>query len=210
MTLGIVSGIGRTLPANLATSSAGVFSNPLIIQIDAAINPGNSGGPLLDLGGNIVGVNSAISTDTGVNSGVGFAIPSNTVKRVVPQIIATGKVAYPYLGVASQADLSLGELALAFNLPVKAGVLISQVTVGSPADKAGLHGGSRTETLRGHQVQLGGDIIIAVDGVAIHNFDELLGYLVSNTSVGQKIVVTVIRDGNKMDIPVTLEARPGG
>jgi len=208
MTQGIVSGIGRTLPANVTTDTGSSFSNPLIIQIDAAINPGNSGGPLLDLHGRVVGVNVAIRSDTGVNSGVGFAIPANTVRRVVPQIIQSGKVAYPYLGISTQSTFELGELALAFNLPVSQGVLISEVQAGSAAEKAGLRGSDHTDTLRGQEVALGGDIIVAVDGAPINNFDELLGYLVDKTSVGQKVIVTVIRDGQKVDVPVILDARP--
>jgi S1-C subfamily serine protease len=208
MTEGIVSAIGRTLPGNTVTDTGSSFSNPLIIQIDAAINPGNSGGPLLDLHGRVIGVNVAIRTESGVNSGVGFAVPSNTVKRAVPQIIATGKVAYPYLGIATSSAFDLGELALAFKLPVSQGVLISTVQPGFAAEKAGLRGSSKTDTLRGQEVALGGDIIVAVDGTPVHNFDELLGYLVANTSVGQKITVTIIRDGQKMDVPVTLDARP--
>jgi S1-C subfamily serine protease len=208
MTTGIVSGIGRTLPSNLVTDTGAAFSNPLIIQIDAAINPGNSGGPLLDLHGRVVGVNVAIRSDTGVNAGVGFAIPSNTLTRVVPQIIQTGKVSYPYLGIATQSSFELGELSLAFHLPVSQGVLISDVPAGSPASKAGLRGSTHNDTLRGQPVALGGDIIVAVDRVPINNFDELLGYLVSNTSIGQRVVVTIIRDGQKMDVPVTLESRP--
>jgi len=208
MTLGIVSAIGRTLPGSVVTDTGSTFSNPQIIQIDAAINPGNSGGPLLDLHGRVIGVNVAIRTESGVNTGVGFAVPSNTVKRGVPQLISTGKVAYPYLGIATSSIFDLGELALAFNLPVSQGVLITSVQPGTAADKAGLRGSTRTDTLRGQQVALGGDIIVAVDGTPIHNFDELLGYLVANTSVGQRITVTIIRDGQKMDVPVTLDARP--
>lgn len=208
MTVGIISGIGRTLPSNVTTDTGGAFNNPSIIQIDAAINPGNSGGPLLDLHGRVIGVNVAIRSETGVNSGIGFAIPSNTVQRVVPQIIQTGKVAYPYLGIAAQSQFQMGELALAFNLPVNEGVLITSVEPGSAAEKAGLRGGDHTETLRGVDVRLGGDIIIAVDKTPVRNFNELLAYLVSNTSVGQRVVITIIRDGSKRDIPVTLGERP--
>jgi 2-alkenal reductase len=209
MTGGIVSGIGRTLPSSAVTDTGAVFSNPQIIQIDAAINPGNSGGPLLDLHGRVIGVNVAIRTESGVNSGVGFAIPSNTVKRVVPQIIENGGVVYPLLGISTQSAYDLGELALAFNLPVSRGVLVSDVQEGSAADKAGIRGGTEQETLRGQPVTLGGDIIIAIDGNPVANFDELLGYLVSNTSAGQQIIVTILRDGQTLKLPVTLDARPG-
>ncbi|GAB4472263.1 MAG: trypsin-like peptidase domain-containing protein [Anaerolineae bacterium] len=206
MTVGIISALGRTLPSQL--TSAGGFSNPLIIQTDAAINPGNSGGPLLDSSGRVIGVNSAIRSTSGSNSGIGFAVPINTVKRVATQIIETGKVIYPFLGVQADSELTLSELAVEFDLPVTEGVLIAEVTEGAAADRAGLRGGNRTENFRGRPVRLGGDIIIAIDGAPIRNFDELLGYLVSNTSVGQEIIVTIIRDGQEMDIPVVLDPRP--
>jgi len=208
MTVGIISGVGRTLPSEIITEG-GIFSNPFIIQTDAAINPGNSGGPLLDSHGRVIGVNVAIRSETGFNSGVGFAIPVNTVRRVVPQIIETGRVEYPYLGISSQTEVSLSELAIEYDLPVTEGVLIATVAEDSAAEQAGLRGGDQTVTFRGMEIRLGGDIITAIDGTPIHNFNELLGYLVSNTSVGQEIVVTVIRDGETLDVPVTLGARPG-
>ncbi|MBN1311835.1 MAG: trypsin-like peptidase domain-containing protein [Anaerolineae bacterium] len=207
MTVGIVSGIGRTLPSEVITSDGGVFSNPQIIQTDAAINPGNSGGPLLDSHGRVIGVNVAIRSSTGLNSGIGFAIPVNTVKLIVPQIIENGKAEYPYLGVSSQSGFTLAELATEFDLPVTKGVLIKEITEGSGADKAGLRGGNREETFRGVEVTLGGDIIVAMDGVPINNFDELLTYIVSNTSVGQTVTITIIRDGERIDVPVTLGSR---
>lgn len=210
MTVGIVSGVGRTLPSEATNSEGGVFSNPLIIQTDASINPGNSGGPLLNSQGEVIGVNAAIRSETGVNSGIGFAIPVNTVSLVAPQLIETGEVAYPYLGISAQSDFTLAELAVEFDLPVTEGVLIASVADGSGAAQAGLRGGRETATFRGAEVALGGDIIVAVDGVPIHNFDELLGYLVSNTRAGQTITVTIIRDGETLDVPVTLGERPSG
>lgn len=207
MTVGIISGLGRTLPSEIVTEG-GIFSNPLIIQTDAAINPGNSGGPLLDSHGRVIGVTVAIRSETGVNSGIGFAIPVNTVRRIVPQIIATGRVEYPYLGIICQTEVSLPELATEYDLPVTEGVLIATVAEGSAAEQAGLRGGNQTVTFRGMEVKFGGDIITAVDGTPIHNFNELLGYLVSNTSVGQEIVVTIIRDGETLNVPVTLGMRP--
>jgi 2-alkenal reductase len=208
MTMGIVSGVGRTL-ASEVTNSAGVFSNPMIIQTDAAINPGNSGGPLLDAHGRVIGVNTAIRSSTGVNSGVGFAVPINTVKRIAPQIIETGAVEYPFLGVSSNTLVSLGDLALEYDLPVTQGVLIAEVTPGSAAAVAGLRGGTDVVTFRGVQVLLGGDIITAIDGYALHNFDELLGYLVNNTRVGQEVILTIVRDGEPLEVPLTLGSRPG-
>jgi 2-alkenal reductase len=184
MTLGIVSALGRTLPADQQDAQdTGFFQNPQIIKTDAAINPGNSGGPLLDIRGRVVGVNAAIRTDSGVraNSGVGFAIPVNTVKRVVPQLIEKGSAAYAYLGVTADNRFSIGELAVALKLPVDRGVLISAVTLDGPADQAGLRGGTDTTRLRGAQVTTGGDIITAIDGTPIRDFDDMIAYLVNRT-----------------------------
>ncbi len=206
MSVGIVSAIGRSLPSGTATDT-GVFSNPQIIQTDAAINPGNSGGPLVDSHGRVVGVNYAIQSLSGLNTGVGFAIPVDTVKRIVPQIIETGSVAYPYLGISANTQVTLADLALEYDLPVTDGVLVAEVVPGSGADRAGLRGGDEQTVFRGFDVLLGGDIITALDGYPIHNFDELLGYLVSNVSVDQEIVVTIIRDGETLDVPVTVGSR---
>ncbi len=207
MSSGIVSAVGRTLPS-AAVTDTGVFSNPRIIQTDAAINPGNSGGPLLDSKGQVIGVAAAIRSTSGANMGVGFAIPVNTVKRVAPQIIETGKVEYPYLGISAQTQFPMSELADAFDLPVSEGVLIATVSSGAAAADAGLKGADHQDTLHGQDVGLGGDIITAIDGVPLHSFDELLGYLVSNTSVGQTITLTIVRDGETMDVEVTLGPRP--
>lgn len=207
MTVGIISGVGRTLPSGVATQT-GVFSNPLIIQTDAAINPGNSGGPLLDSNGRVIGVNAAIRSTSGLNSGIGFAVPVNTVKLIVPQLITNGKAEYPYLGISSQTNFTLAALAKEYDLPVQQGVLVASVTPDSGADKAGLRGGDREVTFRGIPVTLGGDIIIAIDGVPLNSFDELLGYLVSNTTVDQEITLTIVRDGETLEVPVTLTARP--
>jgi 2-alkenal reductase len=207
MTVGIVSAVGRTL-SNTTTLTGRSFSNPLIIQTDAAINPGNSGGPLLDSRGRVVGVNTAIRSVTGTNSGVGFAVPVNTVSRIVPQLIENGTVDYPYLGVSYNGQVTLSDLAVEFDLPVSEGVLVSEVVPGEAADEAGLRGGDETETFRGVEITLGGDIIVAVDGFPIRNQDELIGYLVSNTDVGQTVDVTIWRDGEMLDLPITLGSRP--
>jgi 2-alkenal reductase len=211
MTVGIVSALGRTLPADQqGAQDGGFFQNPQIIQTDAAINPGNSGGPLLDIRGRVVGVNAAIRTDSGVraNSGVGFAIPVNTVKRVAPQLIEKGGVSYPYLGVTSDNRFSTAELAVALKLPVDHGVLISSVTPNGPADQAGLRGSDKTARVHGVQVAVGGDMIIAIDGTEIRDFDAMITYLVNNTQVGQTVTVTIIRDGNERQVKVKLGERP--
>jgi 2-alkenal reductase len=209
MSVGIVSAIGRTLPTG-AAPQGGAFSNPMIIQTDAAINPGNSGGPLLDTEGRVIGVNAAIESRTGSNTGVGFAIPVNTVRRVTTQIVETGRVEYPYLGVSAQSEPSLAEIALELDVPTLDGVLLASVVDGGPADQAGLRGGSRQEIFRGHRILLGGDIITAIDGVPVDSFEAMLEYLAANARAGQQVMLTINRDGEVMDVPLTLGSRPDG
>jgi S1-C subfamily serine protease len=210
MTVGIVSGKGRTLPADGPASAAGNFSNPDIIQTDAAINPGNSGGPLLNSKGEVIGVNAAIRTDgtNRANSGVGFAIPSNTVRRVAQQILKDGRVSYPYLGVSVDNHFTIGELAAALKLPVDKGVLVSSVVTGGPADRAGVRGGDQQITVRGIPVVTGGDIITAIDGDPITSFDQMIAYLSGQKLVGQEVMLTILRDGETLQLPLTLADRP--
>ena len=208
MTTGIVSGLGRMLDASQSLTSTGsTYSIPDIIQTDTAINPGNSGGPLLDLDGTVIGVNTAIESASGSNSGVGYAVPVDIVKRIVPQLIEDGKVAYPWIGISGttiNADLSE-----AMNLdPDQKGVLVAEVVEGSPAEKAGLKGSSTTVKVDGYDVTVGGDVITAVDGRDVRVFDDLLGYLVMNTSVGDTIELQILRDGKEMTVELELESRP--
>ena len=210
MTVGIISGKGRTLPADGPSGSSN-FSNPDILQTDAAINPGNSGGPLLNSKGEVIGVNAAIRTDgtNRANSGVGFAIPSNTVKRIAAQLLKDGRVSYPYLGVSVDSNyFTPGELAAALDLPVKQGVLIASVVDGGPAERAGLRGGDRQVVVRGIPVRAGGDILVAIDGDAIDSFDEMIAYLTAQKQVGQIVTVTIIRGTETLQVPVTLDERP--
>lgn len=206
MTVGIVSAVGRTLPAQLAEIEG--FQNPEIIQTDAAINEGNSGGPLLNSRGQVIGVNAAIRSTTGVNSGIGFAVPVNTVKRIVPRLIEAGTYHYPYLGIKSNNLFTVAELAAPLGLPVIRGVLISEVVAGTAAAKAGLRGGDHEVEVMGIPIMAGGDIITAVDGYELRDFDDLIAYLVRETEVGQEIVLNVIRDGEELEVPVTLGERP--
>ena len=187
-----------------------MFSIPEIIQTDAAINPGNSGGPLLDSQGQVVGVNTAIRSLTGTNSGVGFAIPVSIVKRIVPELIKEGTYHYPYLGISSDNRLPLVDLAGPMNLPVTRGVLITSIVEGTAADRAGLQGGDPADTVEvyGMQIVAGGDIIVAIDGYEIHDFNDLIAYLIRETEVGQKITLTILRDGKELKVPVTLGERP--
>lgn len=211
MTLGIVSGLGRTQFAH-ASADGGFFSTADIIQTDAAINPGNSGGPLFNMNGEVVGVNQSIRTEnvdqvTGnaVNSGVGFSISINLVKRVAEGLIRDGAYEYPYLGISSSSELGLREFQ-ALGLNTYTGAYVLTVTQGGPADKAGIRAGDKPTSIDG--LNAGGDMITAIDGQPVSNFDELLSYLITNKSPGDNVVLTVIRDGQTTDITVALEARP--
>ncbi|MGC8946826.1 MAG: S1C family serine protease [Anaerolineae bacterium] len=207
MTVGVVSALGRVLPT-VTTATGGSFSNPEIIQTDAAINPGNSGGPLLDSAGRVVGVNTAIQTTTRGNMGVGFAVPVNTVKRIVPHLISEGTYHYPYLGIIADNRFTLAQLASVLDLPVNHGVLISSVEPNGPADRAGLRGGTQTVRALGTTIRVGGDIIIAIDGHPVEDFNDLIAYLVRETEVGQEVTLTILRDGKQMEVSVRLGERP--
>ena len=211
MTVGIVSAKGRTLDSIREAPGGGAFSAGDIIQTDAAITPGNSGGPLLNLKGEVIGINRAIrtsGTQLGAepqNSGVGFAISSNIVRRVVPSLIEKGSYDYPYLGLSSRPDLSLLDQE-ALGLSQAVGAYVMDVVPGGPADKAGLRGGTKDTEITG--LQAGGDLIIAVDGRPVRIFGDMLGYLMTAKGPGDQIVVTVLRDGEKKEVTITLGKRP--
>ncbi len=195
MTTGIVSQVGRLLP----NEEMG-FSIPNVIQTDAAINPGNSGGPLLDLQGNVVGVNTAISSNTGEFSGIGFAIPSNAVARIVPHLIQDGKYDHPWLGIAGTSLTP--DLAEKIGLPRDfKGVAIASVTPGGPADKAGIIGTTRNDIPAG-------DVVTAIDGHAVKRIEDIIFYIEEHASVGDRVTITVYRDGHSQDLTATLQARP--
>lgn len=213
MTVGVVSGLGRNLRSAELIDPEAIpgFQNPSIIQVDAQINPGNSGGPLFNSQGEVIGVNTAIRSGSGVFEGVGFAVPANTVKRVVPELIAAGEVNYAWLGINSlSADAGYGVAGLAetLNLAVTSGVLISGVTPNSPAGNAGLRGGTRTVRVREQDVCVGGDIIVAVNGVYVDNLDELVAYLVMNSKPDDVINLLIVRGDETFEVPVTLQSRP--
>jgi 2-alkenal reductase len=212
LTCGIVSAVGRALPsARLISQANQSFNNPSIIQVDAPINPGNSGGPLLNYLGEVVGINAAIRTETGTFQGVAFAVPVNTLKRIVPQLIETGQAQYPWLGVSTFPDepgLNVATLSEPLGLPVDHGVIIEEVGLNSPAAKAGLKGGNRVENFRGFDIKVGGDIVVAVNGVFVRDLDQLLGYLVENASPGDTVTLTIVRDNQTLDVPVLLGVRP--
>jgi S1-C subfamily serine protease len=203
LTVGIISALGRVIPR------MGGFSLPDLIQTDAAINPGNSGGPLLDSQGRVVGVNTLIFSETGVSTGVGFAIPVDTVKRVVPTLIEGENFAHPWLGISG---LTLSpDLAEELDLPATTrGAYVNRVIPGGPAELADLKGGTRETAvpIGGEFLRAGGDIIIAIDDTEIKDFSDLITYLSKETRVGQTVEVAVLRQGEEIRIPVKLGERP--
>lgn len=202
LTRGIVSAVGRTIPALTP------FSIPKAIQTDAPINPGNSGGPLLNLDGEVIGINAQIETngENQANSGVGFAIPVSIVQRVVPELINNGSYEWAWLGV-SGGNLS-PLTADAMKLPVEKGAYLSDIIAGGPAEKAGLRGSEKTLTVNGRVFLVGGDVITAINGSAINSFDDLLIYIALETSPGEEVLLTVYRNEKPQEIPVILEPRP--
>ena len=213
MTVGVVSAIGRVLQSERQAPGGGSFSAGDLIQTDAAINPGNSGGPLLNLRGEVIGVNRAITTESftvagsASNSGIGFAVPINIVRRVVPALIQSGDYDYPYLGITSLGDGSLNLRQLEFlELPSRTlGVYVTCVVQDGPADRAGLQGAGACGA---PDASAGGDLIIAIDGETVVTFSDLIGYLVTDASVGELVTLTIIRDGEIVNLSLTLEPRP--
>lgn len=214
MTVGIISGQGRTLDSLRASPEGGPFAAGDIIQTDAAINPGNSGGPLLNLNGEVIGVNRAIRTvnftltEDPVNSGIGFAVAINIVKRVVPALISDGEFDYPYLGISSRPEITLQEQE-ALGLPQATGAYVTSVVPGSPADQAGLRGGQSNRPTSIPGLPAGGDLIIAIDDVPVLQFSDLLSYLFNHKSPDEEVTLTILRDGEMMDIDLVLGKRPG-
>ncbi len=202
MTSGIVSALGRVLQAGESN-----FSNPEIIQTDGPINPGNSGGPLIDRHGNVVGINSQIISRSGGSSGVGFAVPINTAKRIVPVLIEEGDYIYAYLGISGS---SLGAaLAKANDLPSDTrGVLVVTVVPGGPADRAGLSEARGTATVDGIDYPTDGQIITAIDGTPIDGMDDLVAYMAERNRPGDTVTFDVIAGGRVSQVRVTLGARP--
>lgn len=207
MTLGIVSAVGRSLPAGSEDLTGPSYTIPDVIQTDAPINPGNSGGVLVDDGGRVIGVTAAIASPVRASSGVGFAIPSTIVRQVVPSLIESGHYVHPYIGVSGTSLTP--DLAEAMDLdPQQRGALIVDVVPRGPADKAGLHGSDRQITIDGQAALVGGDVIVAIESQPVKAFDDLVAYLVRYTQVGQNVQLTVLRDGKETPVTLTLEARP--
>jgi S1-C subfamily serine protease len=211
-------GLERTLTVGVVSALGRVIESPderfigEIIQTDAAINPGNSGGPLLDLTGRVIGVNTAIFSPSRASAGIGFAVPVDTVRRVVPSLIERGYFPHPWLGVGSVWSLTperadvLREVGM--SVPTDEGILVVEVARGSPAEAAGLRGGQQQVRIGRYVLPVGGDIVTAIDGESITSDRDLIRYLDIETNVGQTVQVTVYRDGEEMTIPVTLGERP--
>jgi 2-alkenal reductase len=211
MTVGIISALGRTLESAHQSPDGNLFTAGDIIQTDAAINPGNSGGPLFNINGEVIGVNRAINTfntnqdGDPVNSGIGFAVSINIIKRVTPVLIEKGKYDYPYLGVSSIDSLSL-DMVEALDLKSYTGAYVTNVVSGGPADKAGIVAGSRNSGIP--NLPAGGDLIIAIDDNEVRTFDEMLSYLITHKGPGDTVVLTVLRGDEKVDVSVLLDKRP--
>jgi 2-alkenal reductase len=209
MTQGIISALGRTLDSMHYAPGGGAFATGNIIQTDAAINPGNSGGPLINLNGEVIGINSAISTTSidisgqPINSGLGFAISIDTAKNVIPDLIEFGFHETPFVGIQVLSEVSLF-VQEELDLERSTGVYILEVTPGSPADEAGLRG---TDAGEG-EVPLGGDLIIAIDDQEVQNFEDFMGYLLTYKKPGDEVVISAIRDGEIMEFEVRLAERP--
>lgn len=205
ITTGVISALNRTLRTGEGRTMWDV------IQTDAAINPGNSGGPLLDSTGRVIGVNTAIFSTSGGSEGVGFAIPVNTIKRIVPQLIQKGYYSHPWLGISGISitpDLAERLRQAGVNLNVERGVLIVEVIQGGPADGAGLKGGDRGIRLGNSLLAVGGDLITRIDGKPVEGMETLITYLETQTSVGQTVSLTVIRAGQEKHVQVKLGERP--
>ena len=203
ITTGIISGIGRTI-----RSGHSPFSIPEVLQTDAPINPGNSGGPLLDRNGHVIGVNTQIISRAGVNSGIGFAVPIDIAKQVVPALISDGEYQYSWLGISGTSLFP--DVAEAMDLPRRTrGALVIEVVQDGPAEEGGLEGSGATLELEGLEIPMGGDIIVAIDGEPIDTIDDVISYLVAHTRPDQEVVMDIIRDGNPIQLTVELGKRPG-
>jgi serine protease Do len=235
MTWGIVSGLGRLIPSSptqpspnesmpsipsptpppslpyrqpIPAQTRSSFFIPDIIQTDAAVNPGNSGGPLLNRQGKVVGMNTAIFSTTGAYSGIGFAVPSNLIKKIVPSLIATGSYEHPWLGVFG-ADITPDiAKALGLDLNQAKGFLVMNVDETSPAYNAGVRGGERSIVINGILIELGGDVILKIDNQTVRKLDDILTYLEREKKVSDSVRLTVLRDGKLQEFDVTLAPRP--
>lgn len=200
LTTGVISALGRTIERRDQAALGEM------IQTDAAINPGNSGGPLLNLRGEVIGVNTSIASPIGASVGIGFAVPADTVKRVVPELIAKGRYDHPWLGITAYEINP--DLANALQLPVQRGLLIAQLYPGEAADRAGVRGATRRLPIGNGYLLVGGDILTAIDDQPIATRDQLTLYLENNKRVGETVTLSLLRDGQPITLTATLTARP--
>ena len=203
MTSGIVSQLGRLLP-----SGDRGYSIPDVIQTDAAINPGNSGGPLLNMRGEVVGINTAIQSNTGEFTGVGFAVPSKTIAKIVPTLIENGEYKHPWIGISGR-DIG-PDLANILSLKDAVGFLVETVVENSPAEKAGIIGYEEIVIIEGISYRIGGDIILSVDGIEVRQIDDILIHLQRAKSVGDEMVLEILRDSRTTNVTIILQERPNG
>jgi serine protease Do len=209
MTRGIISGLSRTISIGSATTNKSNYSIPDLIQTDAPINPGNSGGVLVNENGEVIGVTNAIESPIDASVGIGFAIPSAIITRVVPHLITDGTYVTSYIGV--QGGTLTSDLAQAMSLdPGTRGILIETLDKNGPAAKAGLLGSTQQVTVFGEKVMVGGDVITAINNQPVKQFEDLISYLFRHVEPGQKVTLTILREGNPLNIDVTLSARPAG
>ena len=210
LTEGVISGLGVPLPSEEEAGErihGASYSIPDTIVTDIPTNPGSAGGPLLNFKGEVIGINTAIFSNTGAYSGVGFAIPSNMIKKVVPSLLATGSYTHPYIGITG-TDVT-PDIAKAMGLPEAKGFLITAVTADGPAAKAGLHGGGDILTdINGRQIELGGDVIVKIDNNTVRKIDDVLTYLEREKQVGDTVQLTVLRDGQLRGMNVIVGSRP--
>lgn len=207
MTVGVVSALGRSLPVQAQMIPGSTYTIPDVIQTDAPINPGNSGGVLVDMHGRLIGVPTAIESSSGSNAGIGFVVPSIIVKKVVPALIENGFYEHPWIGISGTTLTS--EIANAMDLPGdQHGVLVVDVIPDGPAEKAGLVGSDRLETIDGQETRLGGDVIIAINSHPVRDFEDLTAYLARYTEARQKVTLTILRDKQQQDLELTLGVRP--
>ncbi len=208
LTVGVISARGRTLPTRQA-GQRGTFSLADVLQTDAAINPGNSGGPLFNSAGEVIGVNqSIIPTQNGTFEGVGFAISSNTVKKVSAALISKGRYEHPYLGISMGQPIT-DAVAKALKLPTTHGVPVAEVVPRGPAAKAGIQAGNRQQKeVLGVPYPTGGDIVLKIDEKAVNTSSDIIDYLATDTEVGQTVTLTILRGGKEQKVPVVLTARP--
>ena len=207
LTFGVVSALGRMIK-----SPNGSFISEAI-QTDTPINPGNSGGPLLNLEGQVIGVNSAIISPSGASAGIGFAISANSVKKVANSLIEEGHYPHPWLGI-QPVNLSPGLVQLLEKanqeVPVESGLLIVQVLNGGPADEAGIRGGRRQLRIGNRRLLVGGDIIVGIDGREVENYKDLIGYMEKEVSIGDTVTLSYYREGDKRSTTVEVGERPTG